>query len=86
MIQQPLIVITGTNASGKSELAIKLALEFNGEIVSADSRQVYKGLELGAGKVTSEEREIVPHHLLDVAELNENFTLGNYLPLAHVFY
>jgi tRNA dimethylallyltransferase len=82
MLELPLIVIAGTNASGKSTLAIKLALEFNGEIVSADSRQVYKELDLCAGKVGPDERKLVPHHLLDIVDLNENFTLGSYLPLA----
>lgn len=78
-----LIVITGTNASGKSLLAIHLAQRFGGEIISADSRQIYKGLDLGAGKVDAAQRRLVPHHLLDVVGIDENFTLGNFLPLAH---
>ena len=70
-----LIVILGTNASGKSGLGIELALKFGAEIVSADSRQVYKGLDLGSGKVTEEEMKGVPHYLLDVAEPGDYFSL-----------
>ena len=58
-----LIVIEGTNASGKSSLGVELASRFNGEIVSADSRQVYERLDLGSGKITPEEMKGVPHHL-----------------------
>ncbi len=65
--QIKLVVLLGPTASGKSDLAIRLAKQFNGEIVSADSRQVYTGLDLGTGKVTKRERREVPHHLLDVA-------------------
>ena len=70
-----LVVITGTNASGKSGLGINLALHYNAEIVSADSRQVFKGLDLGSGKVTKEEMQGVPHYLIDVAEPNDFFSL-----------
>jgi tRNA dimethylallyltransferase len=80
---KPLIVITGTNASGKSQLAIELAQRFGGEIVSADSRQIYKGLNLGAGKVNATQQLLVPHHLLDIAHIRDNFTLGEFLPLAY---
>lgn len=65
--RSPLIIIIGPTASGKSGLAIKLAKKFNGEIVSADSRQVYRGMDIGTGKVTKAEQQIVRHHLLDVA-------------------
>ncbi|MDO4488600.1 MAG: tRNA (adenosine(37)-N6)-dimethylallyltransferase MiaA [Eubacteriales bacterium] len=70
-----LVVITGTNASGKSGLGIKLAKKFDAEIVSADSRQIYEGLDLGSGKVTKEEMDGVRHHMLDVAKPNEFFSL-----------
>ena len=63
-----LIVIEGTNASGKSDLAVQVAGRFRGEIVSADSRQIYRGMDLGSGKITPEEQKGVPHHLLDVRE------------------
>lgn len=78
-----LIVIAGTNASGKSGLGIELAGSYGAEIVSADSRQVYKGLDLGSGKVTPEEMQGVPHHLLDVANPNDTFTLVDFQRLAY---
>ena len=78
-----LIVIAGTNASGKSGLGIELALKFNAEIVSADSRQVFKRLDLGSGKVTEEEMKGVPHFLLDVAEPGDFFSLKDYQELAY---
>lgn len=77
-----LIIILGPNASGKSTLAIKLAKKFNGEIVSADSRQVYRGLNLGTGKVTKAEQKIIPHHLLDVVSPKKKFSLAQYQRLA----
>jgi tRNA dimethylallyltransferase len=78
-----LVIIAGTNASGKSGLGIELALKYGAEIVSADSRQVFKGLDLGSGKVTAEEMKGVPHHLLDVAEPNEFVALSHYQKLAY---
>ena len=68
-----LVVIAGPTASGKSGLGIDLALKYNAEIVSADSRQVFKGLDIGSGKVTPEETQGVPHWLLDVAEPVKDF-------------
>lgn len=76
--QKPLIVIVGTNASGKSALAVKLAQKFNGEVVSADSRQVYRDLDIGTGKLTKREMKGVPHHLLDVASLRRTYTAKQY--------
>ncbi|MFM1945683.1 MAG: hypothetical protein RI897_4665 [Verrucomicrobiota bacterium] len=73
-----LIVIVGANASGKSELGIRLAKQFGGEVVSADSRQVYRGLDIGSGKVTLEEAGGVRHYMMDVAGVEENFTLARY--------
>jgi len=78
-----LVVVLGTNASGKSGLGIELAARYNGEIVSADSRQVFKGLDLGSGKVTKEEMNDVPHYLLDVAEPGDFFSLKDYQQLAY---
>lgn len=74
----PLIVVLGPTASGKSALGIELALRFEGEIVSADSRQVYRGMDIGSAKVTPEERALVPHHLLDVADPREIFTVSQF--------
>jgi tRNA dimethylallyltransferase len=61
-----IIVILGPTATGKSDLAVTLALKHNGEVISADSRQVYKGLDIGSGKITPKEMKGVPHHLLDI--------------------
>jgi len=74
----PLIVVLGPTASGKSALGIELARRFDGEIVSADSRQVYRGLDIGTAKVTPEERALVPHHLLDVADACEVYTVSRF--------
>jgi len=79
---QKLIVILGPTASGKTELAIKLAKKFGGEIVSADSRQVYRGMDIGTGKVTKKERQGIPHYLLDVASPKRKFTVAQYRKLA----
>lgn len=73
-----LICVAGTNASGKSGLGVRLAQRFGGEVVSADSRQVFKGLDLGSGKITVEEMQGVPHHMLDVAEVNSFFSLSDF--------
>jgi tRNA dimethylallyltransferase len=78
-----LVVILGTNASGKSELGIRLANHLDGEVVSADSRQVYRGLDLGSGKITPAQAGSVKHHLIDVAEVSEYFTLAKYQRAAY---
>ena len=78
-----LIVITGTNASGKSGLGIELAKKYGSEIVSADSRQVFTGLDLGSGKVTPEEMQGVPHHLIDVAKPNDFYSLLDFQTQAY---
>ncbi len=77
-----LIVILGPTASGKTDLSIKLAKKFNGEIISADSRQIYKGMDIGSGKVTKKEMKGVLHHLLDVASPKRKFTVVQYQRLA----
>lgn len=74
----PLIVITGTNASGKSSLGLQLAQKYNGEIISADSRQIFKGFDLCCGKVTTEERQLVPHHMLDICSVGESYSVSDY--------
>ncbi len=73
-----ILVILGPTASGKSNLAVKIAKKFNGEIISADSRQVYKGLDLGSGKITKKEMRGVPHYLLDVISPKKTFTVSQY--------
>jgi tRNA dimethylallyltransferase len=74
----PLVAIVGPTASGKSALAIRLALAFGGEVINFDSVQVYRGFDIGSGKLGLAERHGVPHHLLDVAEPEGRFTAGDY--------
>lgn len=81
-VKPKLIVILGPTASGKSEMAVKIAKKFNGEVVSADSRQIYKGLDIGTGKISPEERQGVPHHLLDIVHPKQRFTVVQYKKLA----
>ena len=78
-----LIVIEGTNASGKSALGVELASRFGGEIVSADSRQVFERLDLGSGKITPEEMRGVPHHLLNVRKPGEFFSMADFQRLSY---
>lgn len=73
-----LVVVAGPTASGKSSLGITLAQIFQGEIVSADSRQVYRGLDLGTAKATPAEQALIPHHLLDVADPREIYTVARF--------
>ncbi|MBI2612583.1 tRNA (adenosine(37)-N6)-dimethylallyltransferase MiaA [Candidatus Kaiserbacteria bacterium] len=77
--RQKILVIIGPTSSGKSALAIELARKFNGEVISADSRQVYKGLNIGTGKITKKEMGSVRHHLLDVAWPKKIFTAQNFV-------
>jgi tRNA dimethylallyltransferase len=81
MPKRKIVVILGPTASGKTSLAVKLAASFNGEIVSADSRQVYRGMDVGTGKDLKEYGDIL-YHLIDVAEPNEVFDLAQYQRLA----
>lgn len=76
------VVIVGQTATGKSALAVLLAKEFNGEIISADSRQVYTGLDIGSGKITKKEMKGIPHHLLDVINPKKKFTVVDFKNLA----
>ncbi|MEK7628242.1 MAG: tRNA (adenosine(37)-N6)-dimethylallyltransferase MiaA [Patescibacteria group bacterium] len=75
---QRIIVIVGPTASGKSDLAVALANRFDGEVISADSRQVYRGLDIGTGKITQSEMRGIPHHLLDVASPSRVFTAHDF--------
>ncbi len=77
-----LIVIVGPTASGKTGLSLELAKKYNGEVVSADSRQVYKGMNIGTGKVTKREMKGIPHYLLDVASPKTIFSVTKYKKLA----
>ena len=82
MNKQKLIVVLGPTATGKSDLAVKIAKDFNGEIISADSRQVYKGLDIGSGKITKKEMMGIPHYLLDVASPKRTFSVAQFKKLA----
>ncbi len=83
MKQNPhIIVVAGPTASGKSDFAVELALKHNGEIISADSRQVYKGLDIGTGKITQSEMKNIPHHMLDVVSINDEFSVATFKALA----
>lgn len=79
-----LLVIVGPTASGKSALALELAKKLDGELICADSRTVYKSLDIGTAKPTPIERADVPHHLLDVVEPDENFTAADFKRLANL--
>ena len=76
--QQKIIVILGPTSSGKSDLAVILAKKINGEIISADSRQVYKGMNIGTGKITKKERCNILHHLLDIANPKRKYSVARY--------
>lgn len=78
----PLIVLTGATGVGKTDLSLDLARSHQGEIVSADSRQVYRGMDIGTGKATPEEQTIAPHHLLDIRDPDLTLSLAEYQELA----
>lgn len=79
----PLVVVAGATASGKTSLAIQIAKEFNGEVVSADSMQIYKYMDIGTAKPTIEEMEGIPHHLIDIVTPDVNFSVADYCDMAH---
>lgn len=76
------IVIVGPTASGKTDLSIRLAKELNGEIISADSMQIYKKMTIGTAKPTKEEMQGIPHHMIDIVEPNEDFNVAKYKNMA----
>ena len=77
-LKPKILVILGPTATGKSGMAVRLAKKFNGEIISADSRQVYKGLDIGSGKITEKEMLGVAHHLLDIANPKRKFSVTDF--------
>ncbi len=79
------IVILGPTAIGKSSLALELALEFNAEIISADSKQIYKDFDIGSGKVSKSDLEKIPHYIIDIKEIWENFSVQEFQNLAYEY-
>src|SRR3989338_1311335 len=77
-MKKKILVILGTTATGKSDLAVKLAIKYSGEVISADSRQVYKGLDIGTGKITKKEMLGIPHHMLDVVSPKKVFSVAEW--------
>ncbi len=82
MKKEKIIILIGQTATGKSDLAVKIAKKFKGEVISADSRQVYTGLDIGTGKITKKEMKGVPHYLLDVVIPKKKFTVVDFKNLA----
>lgn len=80
--KQPLLVVVGPTASGKTSLSVRLAKMLDGEVVSADSMQMYRGMDIGTAKPTAAEMEGIPHHLIDVLEVEETFSVADYAALA----
>ncbi len=77
-VKPKIIIIVGSTGSGKSALAVEIAKKFNGEIISADSRQVYRKLNIGTAKITKKEMTGVPHHLIDIADIESTYTVVNF--------
>lgn len=76
--QEKILIILGPTATGKSDLAVKIAKKYNGEVISADSRQVYKGLDIGTGKITKKEMRGIAHHMLDVVAPQKTYTVAQW--------
>ncbi len=73
-----IIVVAGPTASGKSDFGVEIALKHNGEVISADSCQIYRGLDIGTGKITEEEMKGVRHYMLDICDINESFSVADF--------
>lgn len=80
--KQKLLVIIGPTAVGKTKLSIELAKQYNGEIISGDSMQIYRGMDIGTAKITKDEMEGIPHHLIDIKEPDENFSVAEFQTLV----
>lgn len=85
-MRKKIIAVCGPTASGKTALAIALAMELNGEIISCDSMQLYRGMDIGTAKPTPDELAAVPHHLIDIADPDEKFSVADYKRLAEAAY
>ena len=82
MPSKKILVIVGPTASGKTRMAVELAKAHNGEVVSADSMQVYRGMDIGTAKPTAEEMGGVPHHMFDICDTDEAFSVADYVSMA----
>ena len=82
MLKTPIICVVGPTASGKTKLSIELAKKYNGEVLSCDSMQIYRGMTIGTAKPTPEEMDGVPHHMIDVADPGEAFSVSRYVEMA----
>ncbi len=80
--KQKLIIITGPTGAGKTKISIEIAKRIDGEIISADSVQVYRGMDIGSAKITKEEMQGIPHHLIDVLDPEENFDVTIFQKMA----
>ena len=83
MINIPIIVIVGPTASGKTSLAVEVAKRYNGEVISADSMQIYKSMNIGTAKPTIMEMDGVVHHLIDFLDPSKSFSVAEFVELAH---
>ena len=81
-----IICIAGPTASGKTALAVELAKALDGEVISCDSMQIYKGMDIGTAKPTFEEMQGIPHHMLDVCAPDEDFSVSRYCEMADRYY
>jgi tRNA dimethylallyltransferase len=82
--EQKLIVLIGPTAVGKTKLSIELAKQFNGEIISGDSMQIYRGMDIGTAKITPEEMDGIPHHLIDIKDPEESFSTAEFQELVRM--
>ena len=82
MKKPKIVIIGGPTASGKSAFAVQCALRFNGEVISADSIQIYRYMDIGTGKITESEKNGIAHHMIDIVQPNENYSVGLYLQTA----
>lgn len=78
----PLLIIVGPTASGKSKLSVELAKFYDGEIISADSMQIYKYMDIGTAKITDEEKQGIPHYMIDIVEPNVKFSVAEFEKMA----
>ncbi|WP_316246218.1 tRNA (adenosine(37)-N6)-dimethylallyltransferase, partial [Campylobacter concisus] len=80
--KQPVVILVGPTAVGKTNLSIQLAKSLNAEIISGDSMQIYKGMDIGTAKITEQEMEGVPHHLIDILDPQDSFSTADYQSLV----